>query len=90
MSVYRVIDVIGTSTQSWEDAAATAVKTGARDAPRPEGRRGGGAGVGGITLPAMRLSGTLTVGDIRDAVQDLRDFSLEETETSAGRVFAGA
>jgi flavin-binding protein dodecin len=27
MSVYRVIDVIGTSTQSWEDAAATAVRT---------------------------------------------------------------
>ena len=27
MSVYRVLDVIGTSTQSWEDAAATAVKT---------------------------------------------------------------
>ena len=25
MSVYRVIDVIGTSTQSWEDAAVTAV-----------------------------------------------------------------
>ena len=27
MSVYRVIDVIGTSTQSWEDAAVTAVTT---------------------------------------------------------------
>ena len=27
MSVYRVIDVIGTSTDSWEDAAKTAVKT---------------------------------------------------------------
>ena len=27
MSVFRVIDVIGTSTQSWEDAAAAAVKT---------------------------------------------------------------
>lgn len=27
MSVYRVIDVIGTSPKSWEDAAATAVKT---------------------------------------------------------------
>jgi dodecin len=27
MSVYRVIDVIGTSTQSWEDAAVTAVAT---------------------------------------------------------------
>ena len=27
MSVYRVIDVIGTSTQSWEDAAITAVNT---------------------------------------------------------------
>lgn len=27
MSVYRVIDVIGTSPQSWEDAAATAVNT---------------------------------------------------------------
>ena len=26
MSVYKVIDIIGTSTQSWEDAAATAVK----------------------------------------------------------------
>ena len=27
MSVYRVIDVIGTSTQSWEDAAVIAVNT---------------------------------------------------------------
>jgi len=27
MGVYRVIDVIGTSAQSWEDAAAAAVKT---------------------------------------------------------------
>ena len=27
MSVYRVIDVIGTSAQSWEDAATTAVST---------------------------------------------------------------
>jgi dodecin len=27
VSVYRVIDVIGTSTQSWEDAAVTAVTT---------------------------------------------------------------
>jgi dodecin len=27
MSVYRVIDVIGTSDQSWEDAALTAVST---------------------------------------------------------------
>jgi flavin-binding protein dodecin len=26
-SVYRVIDVIGTSTSSWEDAAASAVAT---------------------------------------------------------------
>jgi dodecin len=29
MSVYRVTDVIRTSTQSWENAAATAVKTAA-------------------------------------------------------------
>ena len=27
MSVYRVTDVIGTSTQSWEEAAAVAVNT---------------------------------------------------------------
>jgi flavin-binding protein dodecin len=27
MSVYRVTDVIGTSTQSWEDAASVAVNT---------------------------------------------------------------
>jgi dodecin len=27
MSVYRVIDVIGTSNESWEDAAATAIRT---------------------------------------------------------------
>ena len=26
MSVYKVIEIIGTSGQSWEDAAATAVK----------------------------------------------------------------
>jgi dodecin len=29
MSVYKVIEVIGTSTSSWEDAAAHAVKTAA-------------------------------------------------------------
>ncbi len=28
--VYRVIDVIGTSTTSWEDAARSAVETAAR------------------------------------------------------------
>ena len=27
MSVYRVTDVIGTSTESWEDAAAAAINT---------------------------------------------------------------
>jgi flavin-binding protein dodecin len=27
VSVYKVIDIIGTSTTSWEDAAVTAVKT---------------------------------------------------------------
>jgi flavin-binding protein dodecin len=27
MSVYRVTDLIGTSTESWEDAASLAVKT---------------------------------------------------------------
>jgi dodecin len=27
MSVYKVVEIIGTSTQSWEDAAVTAVKT---------------------------------------------------------------
>ena len=27
MSVYRVIDIVGTSTTSWEDAAATAITT---------------------------------------------------------------
>jgi dodecin len=27
MSVYRVTDVIGTSTQSWEDAASVAINT---------------------------------------------------------------
>jgi flavin-binding protein dodecin len=27
VSVYRVIDVIGTSARSWEDAAVTAVET---------------------------------------------------------------
>lgn len=27
MSVYKVIELVGTSTQSWEDAAVTAIKT---------------------------------------------------------------
>jgi flavin-binding protein dodecin len=27
MSVYKVIEIIGTSNQSWEDAATSAVKT---------------------------------------------------------------
>jgi dodecin len=30
VSVYRVTEVIGTSTESWEDAAAAAVKTAAK------------------------------------------------------------
>jgi flavin-binding protein dodecin len=30
MSVYRVIDIIGTSTNSWEEAAADAVRTARR------------------------------------------------------------
>jgi dodecin len=30
MSVYRVIDVIGTSSTSWEEAAADAVRTAAQ------------------------------------------------------------
>lgn len=33
MSVYKVIEIIGTSTQSWEDAAASAV-TKARESLR--------------------------------------------------------
>lgn len=27
MSVYKVVDIVGTSTTSWEDAALTAVQT---------------------------------------------------------------
>jgi flavin-binding protein dodecin len=27
MSVYKVVDLVGTSGQSWEDAAAAAIKT---------------------------------------------------------------
>ena len=30
MSVYRVTDLIGTSTESWEDAAITALKTASK------------------------------------------------------------
>ena len=30
MSVYRVTDIIGTSSQSWEDAASAAVKVAGR------------------------------------------------------------
>ena len=30
MSVYRVTELIGTSNESWEDAAATAVKTASK------------------------------------------------------------
>ena len=30
MSVYRVTEVIGTSTESWEDAATTAVTTASK------------------------------------------------------------
>ena len=44
MSVYRVTDLIGTSTESWQDAASVAIKTASgslRDLPS---RRGGGPG----------------------------------------------
>lgn len=30
MSVYKVIELVGTSTESWEDAARTAVQTAAQ------------------------------------------------------------
>ena len=44
MSVYRVIDVIGTSTTSWEEAAADAIRHRAPVGPGPSGRRGHQAG----------------------------------------------
>ena len=34
--------------------------------------------VGGVTLKPMRISGTLTVEGIRDAVQELHDASIEQ------------
>lgn len=46
--------------------------------------------VSGITSPAMRLSGTLVVGAIRDAVQQLRDSSLEELRRLLAGVLPGA
>lgn len=46
--------------------------------------------VSGITSPAMRLSGTLLVGAIRDAVQQLRDSSLEELRRLLAGVLPGA
>ncbi|MGO8947578.1 MAG: hypothetical protein ACLQUY_07925 [Ktedonobacterales bacterium] len=33
---------------------------------------------GGVILPSLRVSGTLTVADVRDAVLELRDSSLED------------
>lgn len=30
MSVYKIIEIIGTSTKSWEDAAATALATASK------------------------------------------------------------
>ena len=38
-TVYRVTEVIGTSSNSWEDAARNAVKTAAEHAARPAHRR---------------------------------------------------
>jgi hypothetical protein len=35
-------------------------------------------GEGGVTLPSLRVSGTLTVVDIRAAIQELRDSSVDE------------
>jgi len=34
-SVYKVIELVGTSTESWEKAAAAAVKPGGADPARP-------------------------------------------------------
>jgi flavin-binding protein dodecin len=39
MSVYKVIEVIGTSSTSWEDAAAEAVRTAAETIRDLTGRR---------------------------------------------------
>ena len=44
MSVYRVIDVIGTSTTSWEEAAADAIREAGTSVPGPSGRRDRQAG----------------------------------------------
>ncbi len=48
MSVYKVVDIIGTSSTSWEEAAAEAVRTARQtirdlrvaEYPRPPSRRG--------------------------------------------------
>ncbi len=33
-SVYKLIELVGTSTESWEKAARTAVETAAKSVPR--------------------------------------------------------
>ena len=33
MSVYKVVEIIGTSSESWEDAALTAIKKATRNHP---------------------------------------------------------
>jgi len=43
-SVYKVIELIGTSTESWEKAALAAVETAIENAKGPAHRRGGRAG----------------------------------------------
>ena len=65
MSVYKVVEIIGTSTQSWEDAATTAVKTAGKTirdhVTRPKtssGRRiRTGDSAAGLELVAVRENG---------------------------------
>lgn len=35
MSVYKIVELVGTSTESWEKAASSAIEIAARDMPDP-------------------------------------------------------
>ena len=57
-SIYKIIDIVGTSKTSWEEAAKNAVGDRRKVPGRPEGRGGRQTGHGDRQEQGRRLPGT--------------------------------
>ena len=79
MSVYRAIDVVGTSTTSWEEAAADAIKTAGQSVRDPRVAESSSRTSTSGTAASSSTASTSSCPSVRRSLEDLAR-PLQEAE----------